>query len=150
MKEQYSELKKKHKLPDFSILDYEFEISSIEEEAFLLRNIRCMIDEKTELSIKLLDEILHPEAGFSSFRESGIFTQDERERILKVYRSLMYFRRLSTELFFEDSDELNAKFINEFMKEWPELKKSLLVFVKRMKESWQKDVSIKEVVGYLG
>jgi hypothetical protein len=150
MEEDYAKLGEKHSLPDFGVLDTEFEISTIEEESFILRNIRKKIVEKIESSIKLLDDILHPDAGFASYRESSIFSPEEREDIIITYKKLMYFNRVSTELSFSDSDEQNAKFINEFMKEWPGLKQSILSFVGKLKESWKKDVTKKEVVGYLG
>jgi hypothetical protein len=70
--------------------------------------------------------------------------------MVALYKRMMYFNRFSTELSFSDSDEANAKFINDFMREWPELKKSILYFVRRMKEGWQKDIMKKEFVGYFG
>lgn len=150
MEEIYSKLKAKHGLPEYSVLDREFEISSIEEKTFPLRNVRKKMTEKIEFSLKLLDDMLHPESGFANFRESGMLTPDERERMFVVIKKLMYYDRLSTELFFDDSDELNAGFITAFMKDWPKLKKDILVFVRKMKDSWQKDVEKKEIVGYLG
>ena len=42
----YDSYKKKLKLPDFNELDVEFEISSIEEEGFVLRKIRRKIVDK--------------------------------------------------------------------------------------------------------
>jgi hypothetical protein len=150
MEELYQEIKQKHHLPAFSLLDQEFEISTIEEETFILRNIRKKITEKIETSIKILDDLLHPEAGFASYRESNIFNEEERDAIIRTYKRLMYFNRVSTELSFKDSDDLNADFINSFMNVWPELRDSVLVFIRRLKDSWNKDITKKEVVGYLG
>ncbi|MBW2964597.1 hypothetical protein KY363_04000 [Candidatus Woesearchaeota archaeon] len=150
MEKIYSALKAKHGLPEYSVLDSEFEVSSIEEKSFPLRNIRKKMTEKIEFSLKLLDEMIHPESGFASYHESGMLSPDERERIFVIVRKLMYYDRLSTELFFEDSDELNAAFIKAFMKEWPKLRSGILVFVRKLKDSWQKDVEKKEIVGYLG
>ncbi|MBU2561669.1 MAG: hypothetical protein KKD17_05190 [Nanoarchaeota archaeon] len=150
MEELYDGLKAKHRLPAFEVLDREFEISTIDDESFLLRNIRCRIVEKIESAVNLFDDMLHPESGFASYREANVFSDSDRETIILLYKRLMYFNRLSKELYFDDSDELNARFINDFMKEWPELKRSVLSFVKRLKDSWQKDIPKKEVVGYLG
>ena len=45
IKKRYEELVKKYKLPSFTSLNNEFEISTIEHEEFLLREIRRKIDE---------------------------------------------------------------------------------------------------------
>ncbi|MBW2971995.1 hypothetical protein KY359_03065 [Candidatus Woesearchaeota archaeon] len=150
MEELYEQLRNRHNLPAFDVMDREFEISEIDDDAFMLRSIRKNIADKIESAIKIFDELFHPDSGFASFREANAFTETDRERMLDTYKRLRYFYRLSTELSFDDSDELNAEFMNSFMKEWPELKKSVLSFVRKLKESWQKDITKKEVVGYLG
>jgi len=146
----FDPLKKKYSLPDFSLLDSEFDLYTIEYECYFLRSIRHKMVERIESVTKMFDQVLHPEAGFSAYREANIFTDKDREDIINLYRRLMYFHRLSTELDFNSSEAADAKFINDFMKEWPVLKKQILAYVVRMKDSWQKDISKKEVVGYLG
>ena len=49
IKEEYEKLKEKHNLPDFKEINNEFEITTIEKEEFLLREIRRKIYEKIEL-----------------------------------------------------------------------------------------------------
>ncbi len=151
MEDIYQELRKKFSLPEFNILDQEFEIGSIDEdEHFPLREIRKKIDDKIEGITKIMEEVLHPERSIASFREANAFTDKEREDLLELYSRLMFFHRRTTELYIEDSEEENAEFIKELMKEWPELKKKTLGFVKKLKESWKKEITKKEVVGYLG
>ena len=150
MEKLYNKLKEKHNLPDFDVLNREFELYTIEDENFLLRSIRKKVIDKADSAIKIFDDILHPDPGFASFKESNVFDEQDRERMLITYRRLMFFKRSATELFFEDSEEANAGFINSFMKEWPELKRSVLAFTKRLRDSWEKDIAKKEVVGYLG
>ncbi|MFH1064416.1 MAG: hypothetical protein V1729_05020 [Candidatus Woesearchaeota archaeon] len=150
MEKLYKGLKEKHSLPDFDTLNQEFEISLIEEEDFFLRSIRKNIIEKIDFTLDILDDILHPESGFSSYKESGAFSDGDRDDIFKLYRQLMFFKRLSTELSFGDSDAKNAKFVTDFMAEWPKMKETVLVFVKKLKESWQGEIAKKEIVGYLG
>jgi hypothetical protein len=150
MDDEYAALKKKYNLPDFDVLDREFEVSAIDEYTFLLRSMRVKIVEKIDASVKLFNELLHPDAGFAAYKEANVFTEADRDQMLVIYRKLMFYSRRSIELNFEDSDELNARFINDIMKEWPELRKSILFFVRRMKDSWQRDITKKDVVGYFG
>jgi len=146
----FNKLKSRYSLPAFELLDKEFDISTIEYDFFLLREIRKKIAEKIEGATKIFDDLLHPEAGFAKFREAEIFGEQEREQLLVLYRKLMYYDRLSMELSFNDSDDLNAKFIVDFCKEWPNLKKQIISYVARMKESWQKEIPKKDAVRYLG
>ncbi|MBW2997402.1 hypothetical protein KY349_03630 [Candidatus Woesearchaeota archaeon] len=150
MEELYNKLKEKHVLPDFDLLNKEFELYTIDEDYFLLREIRKKIIEKADSAVKLFDDILHPDPGFSSYREANVFSDSDRDGMIITYKRLMLFKRSATELSFEDSEESNARFINSFVKEWPDLKRSVLAFAKRLKDSWEKDIPKKEVVGYLG
>jgi hypothetical protein len=150
MKDRYESLKKKHSLPSFEALDNDFEIFSIEEDQILLREVRERIVDKIELAIKMFEDILHPDSGFASYKEAAIFTDNDRDMANLIYKKLMYYHRYAKELSFGDSDELNAKYINEFMKEWPELKKGILKFIRMMKDSWLKDIPKKLNLGYMG
>ena len=60
---QYNELKKKVNLPDFKDIDFEFEISDLEETRYLLRAIIRRIAEKLNLYCTLIEEILQPDAS---------------------------------------------------------------------------------------
>ncbi len=150
MEDIYTELKQRHGLPEFSILDKEFDIGELEDEHFLLRGIRKKIEDKIEDITKIFERLLHPESSFSSYREANSFSDEEREKMLDVYSRLMFFYRQATELSIEDSDEENAKYVNDFMKEWSGMKKEIMIYIKRLKESWTKEITKKEVVGYLG
>ena len=48
---EYKQLKSKHDLPEYNFLEDKFEISSIDNGPFLLRNIRRKISEKIEFMI---------------------------------------------------------------------------------------------------
>lgn len=148
--EQYESLRQKHSLPPLDVMDREFEISTIEEEAFLLRAIRNRVDEKIESATKILDALLHPDAGFSAYRESSVFDDKDREGIIEIYKSLMFFKRQATLLEFDDSDEANAAFINDFMQWWSENRGILLRIIRQLRDSWKTDISRKDVVAYLG
>lgn len=150
MEKIYAELKKKYALPDFVVLDKEFEISLIDSDVFVLREIRRRIADKIESALKLLDNLLHPDSGFASLFEADSLISSDRQGILILYKQLMFFYRMSSELHFDDSDASNADFINGFVKEWPSLKKSLLFFIVHMRDSWKKEIGKKEYVGYLG
>ena len=125
-------------------------MSSIEEEAFLLREIRRKIVEKIDLYVKLLDEWLNPEATISNMHESKLFNEKDRQELFQIYKRLMFFDRYSIETAAKEDDEKSAGFINIVFKEWHELKENISVFVKKAKESWLEEVDVKEELGYMG
>ena len=148
---QYNEFKKKHKLPEFAELDNEIEISDLEETNFLLRAIIRRISEKLDFYSTMLEEILQPDtSNLYALHEIRFIDDSEKKRMYDTYRKLMDINRLSVEVSLEHDKSHEAEFINRFFFEWKIIKKDLLKFVKKMRESWQIETDIKEDVGYLG
>ena len=141
---------KKYKLPSFNEVNEEFEISDIDKDDFLLREIRRKIAEKLEIYMKFLEEILQPETTLSNMYESKIFNDAEREEIFKIYKKLMFLNRLSIETSVNEDDKKSSEYINIIFKEWNEIKSQFSKFVTKAKESWLKDIDIKEELRYLG
>ena len=150
LKEKYDILQTELKLPDFDTLDNYFDISSLDESVFLLRSVRKKMCEKIDYFCNILDDIIHPESSFASLRESGIFSDKEKDGILESFKKLMYFSRLSIELNVKDDEQTNAVFINNFMQEYPDLQKKLIDIIIKLKESWKSAIDKKEIVGYFG
>jgi hypothetical protein len=150
VKERYNELAKKHKLPAFDKIDKEFEISVIDKEAFLLREIRRKIIEKLESYAKFLEEILQPETTLSNMYEAKIFDDEERTEIFKLYKKLMSFDRSSLEISIDEDDEKTSEYITSIFDEWSDMKKKIAEFLKKSKEEWLKETDIKEELRYMG
>ncbi|MBT5022337.1 hypothetical protein HOK51_02770 [Candidatus Woesearchaeota archaeon] len=149
MKDEYNKIQKKFKLPDFDDLNKDFEISSVETEPFLLRNIRNKLFENIEHVTAILDDLVHPDK-FTSLTESAVLTEQDKEMIITLYKQLMYYSRLALEISVEDSDDLNANFINEFYLFWNESKKILLIITKKMKDCWTNNTVEKSDIAYFG
>ena len=62
----------------------------------------------------------------------------------------MFLNRLSIESSIGEDDKKSSEFINEVWKQWDDIKKKLLPYVKKMKESWLKEMKVKTELGYLG
>ena len=100
MEELYKDLKAKHDLPDYGLMDKEFEISAIEDETFVLREIRKTMAEKIDASLKFLDNLFHPDPGFANYREAELFNDKDREDMVSIYRRLMFFILSTPQLLF--------------------------------------------------
>ena len=147
----YSELKKKHDLLDFKELDFELEISNIEQEKFVLREIVRRCAEKIDFCCKLLEEILQPDASnLYALHESRFFEEEERKKMYELYKKLMFLSRNSIEIILEGQEIKEAQFIKEFFRQWKSLKKEMFYFLAKMKDSWKNELNLKDEVGYLG
>jgi|TARA_Y100000310_G_scaffold124950_2_gene123780 hypothetical protein len=148
---QYNELKKKVNLPDFKDIDFEFEISDLEETRYLLRAIIRRIAEKLNLYCTLIEEILQPDASnLYAMHETRFFDENDKKKMYDLYTKLMNSSRKSIEVSLRHDEKGEASFINDFHNEWKDLKKELIKYVGRMKDSWKILADIKEDIGYLG
>jgi hypothetical protein len=151
IKTAYEKLKKKYKLPSFDALNNELEISEIESEDFLLRKIRKKIAERIEITAEPISSLLQPSAdSIIDMHECRFFTDKDKKKMVEIYKKLMILGRLSLEAEMSGDDKTDANFINDFFKQWPELKKDVLHFIKKMKSCWEKETEIEEKLEYFG
>ena len=139
VKKEYDVLKKKYNLPDFEALDKEFEISTIEKPDFLLRNIKKKICEKLELAADLLAKLIQPETScIADLYEYRCFNDKDKKKIFELYSKILYLHRklLETDFLLDDNEDANI--IMHTAKEWPELRKQMLPFVKSLEACWEK------------
>jgi hypothetical protein len=149
-KDQYQRVQKKFNLPSFEQLDQEFDIGSLEESNFPLRQIRRQISEVLETYAKLLEELMHPESSISGLYELKELTDADKDALFDNYRHLIRLLRYSLEIALKNSEQDDAAFINDLVKQWPLMRKSLLPLAKKLKDSWEHETAKKEDLGYLG
>lgn len=151
IEEQYGKLKKKYNLPEFEELDNEFEISSIENEKFLLREIINKIVDRTDFFSRFFEDLLQPDPSLlRSMHEANIFNDEERKVIYSLYKKLMVIIRQSVEVSLNRSEKEEANFIKKTFDGWKGLKTSISKIVDKIKNSWKKETYSKEELGYLG
>ncbi len=149
VKEQYNVIKKKFSLPDYDKLNYEFEISSIEEEDFLLRQIRKKIVEKIHRFLDAIQPIVQPEAVVSDVQESEYFEENELRKVFDLYRQLKILDKKALELSADEDDEETAEFISYVFKIWPDMKKQMKEIAKKLQKAWEQEIVSKEETSYL-
>ena len=148
---KYEELAKKYKLPKFLEIDQELEISALESENFLLKNILRRAAEKLEFYIDFIGSLVHPDgSSISSMYEIRFFSDSEKNEMYLVFKRMMKHHRHVIELLLSNNEKEHAQFLNEFFDEWAEIKAKLAAYLGKMKESWEKESSIEEDLGYFG
>jgi len=152
VKEAYDKIKKKYSvLPDYDELNIEFEIGSIENKEFLLREIRRKIEEKFALFMERIAKTLQPEhISISEFYEFGCFTVDEKTKLFSLFRELrlQYRKFMNLDLILDYKKEAEA--INSALKFWKSFRKKLLPFFESLEQCWAKEYKEKEILEYLG
>ncbi|HDM43607.1 hypothetical protein DRJ19_04970 [Candidatus Woesearchaeota archaeon] len=150
IKEIYQKFKRKYNLPDFDDIDNEFEISTIEEEHFLLREIRRKMHDKLSTLSKFLKQILFPEADIIDMHESRTFTDEEREKIYSLFRTILYLLRQNMLTALDESDQKTADYIKLVWQKWKTIKKESKWIIEKSAKSWTKETELKEELAYLG
>ncbi|MFH1850021.1 MAG: hypothetical protein ABH879_07630 [archaeon] len=150
IRDAYKELGIKFDLVPFEGLNSEFEIECIDDKAFLLREIRRKISDKADYYAKMLEQILQPDAAYSSAHECRGLETNDKQTIFQLYSTLMRIHRSAIEVEVIAEDRADAEFINDSYKTWMALKKPLAVILKAIRESWQQHQQDEEKVGYFG
>lgn len=149
IKEAYS--KYKYPLPKYDAINNEFDISTIENDNFLLRKIIQEMFERIDFYATTLSELLQPDtAQVKSMHESRFFNDKEREKIFELYKKLMIIIRNASEVSLQREERLEAEYIKNTFDEWLLIKPELLKIVNKMKDSWKKETDIKEELAYFG
>lgn len=151
LEKTYKELAKKHKLPDFAMLDREFEVSSIENDKFLLKEIIIKMTEKIDFYAMLINSVLHPDNGtLAPLHECKAFDDGKKDKLFDLYRRLMHGHRKGILSMLRGNEKEEATFITEFFKEWAAIKSQLEDMLNIMQSSWEGESSIKEELRYFG
>ena len=151
IEKEYGKLSKRFKLPKFKEIDSEFEISNLENERFLMKNILRKVEEKLEFHIEVIGSIVHPDASsLSSMYEVRYFSEDEKNDMYMLFKKLMKSDRDIIKLILISDEKKQADFLNSFFVDWLKMKNELINHIDKMKESWEKSSTIEEDLGYFG
>lgn len=151
IKSKYNMLKSKYNLPEYDDLDHVFEVSLIDNENFILREIRKIIIGKIKNFTDILEDIIHPNSTVSAYHECRFFTEDEKKKLYDLYGKLMGVIRTSNMLEVDSSDELEARFIVESYNTWPLMKKDLVVIMKKLRDCWsEEEIADTDTSSYFG
>ena len=150
-KKAYGELKKKYPLPEFSEINAEYEISTLENAEFLLRRIKERITEKLEFIGQTLGAILQPDTNsVADMHEYRAFTEEDKREIFEIYGKIMILHRTAIELSINGTDKELASYISSSFEKINRFKKSIIKHVQKLRHSWEKQLVAKEELGYLG
>ena len=147
MKKEYEKLREKYKLPEYKILNEEFDVEKVAENETetLLREIRKLIMEKVIAYLRFIELLLNPtNAPMFFFALLKGLEASDKKILDNLYTKL---GRIEIEVIDIDNDysEKNeAEFIKKIFKEWQEVKEEMRTVSKALQQGWDKKSEKKE------
>lgn len=142
LKEQYSLLRTKYALPDFKLLNENFEIENIDvgETELLIKVIRKHITEKIFYILRSLETFINPQnAPLFMFDIIKTFTDAEKQMIKDLYSKIAKYEVEAFGLEASYNENSEAEFVRKFGNEWPKISESLTKIYLAMNKSNKKD-----------
>ena len=149
--ERYDALAKEYDLPDYDSLDFEFEIYSLEDAKYLLRAIMEKMAQKIYGAVKILEDVLYPDASsYSSIYETRVMDEADKDKILHLHKEMMVLLRKSLCIAIDHEDHEVAKFIYEVFSKWQRLKPGFKEIANKLKQAWESEIFKDESIKYMG
>ena len=82
--------------------------------------------------------------------EIRFFSEDEKNDMYNLFKRLMKIDRNIVEMVLKNDEKEQSDFLNKFFTDWQDMKKELLDYIGKMKDSWEKQSTIEEDIGYFG
>ena len=150
-KTEYKKIQKKYNLPEFDLLNKEFELGELEKKDFLLRVLRRKMRDKLIFFCRIIEGILYPTDRSPLLTyESGFFDENLKENLMTLHKTMMLFDRQSLLLEVEATEAKDIEFILKLWKEWPQFKRELIKVIVVMEHSWLSTTQEQKTEGYFG
>lgn len=146
----YDALLSRHSLPEYSLLNAEFDLDSIDlGKRRILKEVAKAMFERTLSFRATLESTLQPER-FLEMQETEFLNDQERTIVADMLRHLMRLDRMMLVTELDNSDIAYAQFITECWTQWQKLKPQIHTILHRLEEGWDRPHSKKINPHYLG
>lgn len=151
LKKNYEVLRKKHSLPDFDVINNDFDIGKIDvDSGNLIKDVRRMIMEKVVHYIRLAELMFNPSQASPVFMIMlKEVTSEDKKTIDLVLKSLVDLELKSYKLDLEYSEKTEADFIKEVNNVWNKNRALMLRLLNILYRNWNA-INSKKEKGYFG
>jgi hypothetical protein len=151
IKEKYEDFMTRFDLPDFTLINEDFDISKIDCDSLtLLRDVRKAMTLKFSSVMQFVELLLNPVNGnmFSMYLVRGV-NGEEKKILSEMFDNLGVIEINSIGLDIVYSEEGEVKFVKESFDSWQKMKPKLMKVVDSLKLNWRK-VTGKKSKSYFG
>lgn len=138
--DKYMKLQEKYSLPEYHLVNKELEVSGLDSNKFILRQMRKKIHNRLDDFAEIIEDLLQPNATISQMHEYRFFSENAKNKIYNLYRKIMNMSRHATELGILNNLEKDVEFIAYYFDEIEDIKKEMLYITNTMKNSWKKEL----------
>ena len=138
-KEDYLEIQKKYDLPSFDEFNQDFHIEKLAdvETDYLIREIRKMVTDKFANYLRFVEAFLHPSSSpMFVLSIVKLINIDDKKMLVNIYEKLAKCEMKIVELDLEFLEDKDAEFVRDSFVLWQEIKKDLLIFVRKIERDW--------------
>lgn len=150
---EFTKLQKKHGLPNFEDLNKHFDIGELTDVKTPLRAVRKKIEERLEALAMLFNSILQPETKFSELQECRAFSDQEKDQVLELFKTIMINIRTANLISLDSSEEKEAEFLKTVYQEWTKkegIQEKTMTIIAKLRDVWKEEIKPLEPMGYLG
>lgn len=138
-------------IENYDELDHYFEISSVDLEEFLLREIRRKIIEKFDAVIDVLNELIYPStSNIIEIIDANAISGDDREIISDILKAFSFTIKTYKMLELDSSEDEEKEFCKNALEVYKNKLPELKVLIEKTKDAYSKNIKIKENPNYLG
>lgn len=151
-KEDYSKLQAEYVLPFFEELNKDFQIEKLAdtETDYLIREIRKIITDRFANYLRFVEAFLHPtNSPMFVFSLVKLISVEDKKILTSIYEKLAKSEMKVVELDLDFVEEKEVEFVRHAFNLWQEIKKDLLIFVKKIEDNWDSKPAVNGK-GYFG
>ena len=136
IKAKYEKARKKYSLPKFEDIDREFEIRLIDDQGFIIKEVRRAILTHIQNLGNFFMPVLDPHPSeLHSLVEMSAFNKHEKDKLFLFYKKLYHLihKGITTSVI---SEKAETDFIKEVWKLWPQIKKEAKSYMDKITAEW--------------
>lgn len=149
-REKYDVLMKKYGLPSFEEMDDELDLSSVDEDANIIRELVKRLFEKIDSYTQLFESLIQPDSRLSNMREAANLNVQEKALVNSLYNKGMLLARQAVEMNIDYNEEHAAEYMKKAFSEWNALKPDAKKVIGKMRDTWTRQAKIDDDAGYFG
>jgi len=129
----------------------EFDLLSISDNAEELAwPVAKKVKERIDAYAGLLEGILQPTTTLIAMNECSFFSEEEQQRISKLYRKLMHLVRSHTEADIEATRDAHLRFVREALAAWEQERPGILNVARGLRKGWEREEPLQRERSYFG
>jgi len=146
----HEDIASKTGLSDIADYDTYFEISTVKDEGFVLKEVRRKIMSHISLVTDMLSKYIFPDSSFFEAYDAQALSDEDREKTMKVLKDFRVLQKKNTLLNLSSNDGDERECCKEGLALYIQHLPHITELVEKVKNSYSTQIINKERLHYLG